>query len=219
MVMSTPAAARAAHADAPEADLIDAVRAGDRARFAVLVQRHNQALFRACRAVLGDDAEAEDAVQAAWIAVYRALAGFRGDASFRTWATRIAVNEASARLRRRGRLAEVPLVEVTTMTIDGGAESAVSDGELGRFLEQRIDALPEGMRTVLVLRDILELDTAETAACLGIGEEAVRVRLHRARRALADSLTEAMGAELSRVWRFDGERCARVLDGVMAAIG
>lgn len=217
MVMTTHAAVNARHAGVPETEIIDAVRAGDTGQFAVLVQRHNQALFRACRAVLGNDAEAEDAVQAAWIAAYRALASFRGDAAFRTWATRIAVNEASARLRRRGRLQEVPLVEVT-MTTDGGPEQAVHDGELGRFLEQRIDTLPEGMRTVLVLRDILELDTAETAACLGIAEEAVRVRLHRARRALADSLTEGMGEAMSQAWRFDGERCARVLERVMAAI-
>ncbi len=220
MVMTT-VAARAAHAEASEAEVVEAVLGGDRSRFAVLVQRYNQPLFRACRAVLGDDAEAEDAVQAAWIAAYRALASFRGEASFRTWATRIAVREASARLRRRGRLAEVPLEDVT-MNSDEGPERAAQDGELGRFLERHIDALPEGMRTVLVLRDVLELDTAETAACVGIGEEAVRVRLHRARRALADSFTASLGelvdGAASRVWRFDGERCARMLDRVMAAI-
>lgn len=89
--------------------------------------------------------------------------------------------------------------------------------ELGRLLEQQIDQLPEGLRTVLVLRDIIELDTAETAACLSINEENVRVRLHRARQALAHSLTSAAIDEAA-VWRFDGERCARVLAHVMAAI-
>ena len=207
-------------------DTIDAVLAGEPGRFAVLVQRHNQAMFRACRAVLRNDAEAEDAVQAAWISAYRSLPSFRGEAAFRTWVTRIAVNEASTRLRRRGRLSEVPLGEVTMTAQASPAvspERDVLDGELGRLLERQIDTLPEGMRVVLVLRDILELDTAETAACLGIAEEAVRVRLHRARRALADGLSATVAELVDRsspsMWRFDGERCARVMARVMAAIG
>ena len=219
-----------AETQSPEAgsdqDAIDAVLGGEPGRFAVLVQRHNQAMFRACRAVLSDDAEAEDAVQAAWISAYRALPSFRREAAFRTWVTRIAVNEASARLRRRGRLSEVPLGEVTMtaqVSREVSPERDVLDGELGRLLERHIDTLPEGMRVVLVLRDILELDTAETAACLGIAEEAVRVRLHRARRALADGLSATVTERVDRatpsVWRFDGERCARVMARVMAAIG
>jgi RNA polymerase sigma-70 factor, ECF subfamily len=211
--MTGKLASRTAHAVISDADVIAAVLGGDPERFATLVRRHNQTLFRACRAVLRDDADAEDAVQAAWLSVYRALPSFRGDAAFRTWATRIAVNEASARLRRRRRLAVVPLGEALTEVPD--PERAAFSSELGRLLERKIDALPDGLRAVLVLRDVIELDTAETAACLGIREEAVRVRLHRARHALADSLSERL---TDMVWRFAGARCARTLERVMAAI-
>ena len=210
--------------DEPEPNdtaVVAAVLAGDVRRFAVLVRRHNQTLFRTCRAILRDDTEAEDAVQAAWIAGYRGLRGFRGDARFRTWMTRIAVHEACARTAQRKRLATVALEDVP-MRSDDDPEQAVSAQEAGRVLERLIDVLPEGLRHVLVLRDVVELDTAETAQCLGIGEEAVRVRLHRARAAVAHALGARGGGALeaiaSDVWRFDGDRCARVLARVMAAI-
>lgn len=208
-----------------DGELVALVRAGATPRFATLVRRHNQAMFRACRAVLRDDAEAEDAVQAAWINTYRALGSYRADAAFRTWVTRIAINEALARRRQRQRLALVPLEDATMadpadLTIDPVADHARQ--ELGAHLGRHIDALPDGMRTVLVLRDVIELDTAETAACLGIAEEAVRVRLHRARHALARALTDgdaALARGTPQVWRFDGDRCARVTRAVMAALG
>lgn len=204
-----------------DAEVIADVLAGDRRQFAVLVRRHNQPVFRACRAVLRDDQEAEDAVQTAWLNAYRALASFRRDASFRTWITRIAVNQASSRLRDRRRHAA--LVEDGVPVTDGPSpdRQAIAN-ELGRLLERELDALPEGLRAVLVLRDVIELDTSETAGCLGIQDENVRVRLHRARTALAQrlqaSVQELLDASLPDVWRFDGDRCARVLDGVMAAI-
>lgn len=208
-----------------DGELVALVRAGDTPRFAILVQRHNQAMFRACRAVLRDDADAEDAVQTAWINTYRALGSYRADAAFRTWVTRIAINEALARHRQRRRLALVPLEDATmadptTVTTDPADDHARH--EMGVELGRHIDALPDGMRTVLVLRDVIELDTAETAAALGIAEEAVRVRLHRARHALARALTDgdaAVARGTPQVWRFDGDRCARVTRAVMAALG
>lgn len=155
----------------------------------------------------------------AWINVYRALAGFRADAAFRSWATRIAINEASSRLRSHRRFTEVPMEEATMDDEAAGPDHTAFSQELGRLLEREIDSLPEGMRTVLVLRDVIELDTAETAACLGIEPENVRVRLHRARQALALRLagsSDLVGT--ADVWRFDGDRCARVLAYVMARI-
>jgi RNA polymerase sigma-70 factor, ECF subfamily len=211
-------------ADAPEApeptdaQAIAAVLAGDRRSFAVLVRRHNATMFRACRAVLQHDSDAEDAVQTAWINVYRALASFRADASFRSWATRIAVNEASSRLRNHRRFSEVPMDDAT-MPEAPGPDGAAFTQELGLLLEREIDALPEGLRTVLVLRDVIELDTLETAAALGIEAENVRVRLHRARQTLSRRLGGARH-ELAagELWRFDGDRCSRVIARVMATI-
>lgn len=207
--------------DPSDADVIGDVLAGDKARFALLVRRHNQSVFRACRAILRDDHEAEDAVQAAWLNAYRALASFRRDASFRTWMTRIAINECSSRLRLQRRLSAVPMEEIT-MTESDSPDRALFTRELARLLEREIDALPEGLRSVLVLRDVVELDTAETASCLGIQDENVRVRLHRARQALAQrlesSVQQLLDGTMPEVWRFDGDRCARTLDVVMAAI-
>src|SRR5258706_5441382 len=99
-----------AHRDASsDINAIAAVLGGDLPSFAVLVRRHNQAIFRACRAVLGNDSDAEDAVQVAWLNAYRSLATFRADSTFRTWLTRIAVNEASSRFRQSRRLTAVPV--------------------------------------------------------------------------------------------------------------
>jgi RNA polymerase sigma-70 factor (ECF subfamily) len=197
--------------DATDVEVIARVLAGDRDAFATLVRRHNQRMYRACRAVLRDDQDAEDAVQAAWIKVYRHLASFRGDAAFTTWITRIAVREATARKRR-----EQPLVaiEANAVADDVSPEDQTYAAELGRIFERRLDELPDGLRSVVLLRDVLELDTAETAECLGIREEAVRVRLHRARHALA----EIVDRGLAETWRFLGARCDRVTAAVMAAI-
>jgi RNA polymerase sigma-70 factor, ECF subfamily len=208
MVM-TPAVAPRADGDL---DVVARVVAGDREAFAILVRRYNQRMYRACRAVLRDDSEAEDAVQAAWIKAFRHLASFRGDSSFATWVTRIAVREASDRIHRN----RPPLVALEEVTLqdDHDPERATFSTELARLFERRLDQLPEGLRSVLLLRDVLELDTAETAECLGIKQDAVRVRLHRARQALSDLVEDG----LSEAWKFDGARCDRMVEAVMAAI-
>lgn len=212
--MTAPEVAKPA-ADASDADVIDDVLAGDRVRFAVLVRRHNGPVYRACRAVLRNEQDAEDAVQAAWLNAFRALHSFRRESSFRTWITRIAINEATTRLRKQRQL--IPTEDLTMRDSDDPERELVTK-ELSHRLEREIDALPEGLRSVLVLRDVIELDTKETAECLGIEDENVRVRLHRARHALALRLTEPMEALLPEVWRFDGERCACMLERVMKNI-
>jgi RNA polymerase sigma-70 factor (ECF subfamily) len=193
-----------------DSELIARVRGGARAEFEVLVRRHNQRLYRAARGIVKSDAEAEDVVQQTWLEVFRHLDQFRGDAQFTTWATRIAINSALAHARKQPVIAEVrdmPSYE----TPDDDVERA----ELSAVLESSLARLPQGNREVMVLRDVLELDTAETAACLGISHEAVRVRLHRARAAIAADLTERM---IANVYGFDGARCDRVTRNVMAAI-
>ena len=191
-------------------ELIDRIRGGAREDFEVLVRRHNQRLYRAARAIMKSDDEAEDIVQQAWLEVFRNLAQFRGDAAFTTWATRIAVNAAINLTRKRPVIAEVEDVAGQDKPDDD-----VERAELGRLLEECLERLPQGNREVMVLRDVLELDTSETATMLGLTEEAVRVRLHRARAALAAELTERM---INKVYSFAGERCARITRNVMAAI-
>ena len=193
-----------------DADLIARIVAGSREDFEVLVRRHNQRLYRAARAIVKSDDEAEDVVQQTWLEVFRHLPQFRGDAAFTTWATRIAVNAALAVARKRPVIAEVP-------DIEGGEtpDEPVQRAELGRLLEACLQRLPQGNREVMVLRDVLELDTAETAECLGLTEEAVRVRLHRARAAVAAELTERM---IDKVYSFDGARCDRLTRNVMTQV-
>jgi RNA polymerase sigma-70 factor (ECF subfamily) len=203
---------------AADADLIAEVLAGRRARFGVLVRRHNQRLYRAARAILGDDAEAEDVVQETYVRAYRDLARFRGEAAFSTWLTRIAVHEAIARRRARARLVDVDLQEVP-MADERDPERSASDAELTRVLEREIDALPDGLRAVLVLRDVEEMDTASTAAALDLSEEAVRVRLFRARRALAESVGAALELVAPRAYHFAGGRCDRITARVADALG
>ena len=193
-----------------DAELIGRVLAGSRDDFELIVRRHNQRLFRAARAVLRSDSDAEDALQQAWLDIYRNLGSFRGDAAFTTWATRITVNAALLQVRKRPALAEAAATET-----GAGPDAELERVEIGRVLEGCLAQLPQGNREVMVLRDVLELDTAETAACLGLTEEAVRVRLHRARAAVAAALTELT---LDHVYEFDGARCDRVTAAVMTAL-
>lgn len=196
--------------DLGDVELVDRVRAGARDVFEILVRRHNQRLYRAARAIMKTDDEAEDIVQQAWLEVYRHLDQFRGDAAFSTWATRIAVNAAISHARKR------PLIaEVSDAVADEKPDVDVERAELGKVLEECLSRLPQGNREVMVLRDVLELDTAETAELLGLTEEAVRVRLHRARAAVAAELTHHV---ISKVYPFLGARCNRITSAVMSAI-
>lgn len=205
-------------ASSPERDESDAaivlrVIAGEREAFALLVRRYNQRLFRAARAIVRTDIDAEDVLQQTWLEVFRHLSQFRGDSAFATWATRIAINAALAVVRKQPVIAEV-------VDGPGGAvpDAEVERAEVGMLLEKCLQDIPRGNREVLVLRDVLELDTAETAACLGLTEEAVRVRLHRARAAIAAMISEKLAEHARGIYSFDGARCDRVTRNVMAQI-
>jgi len=203
---------------ADDGELVTRIRAGDRNLFAVLMRRHNQRLYRAVRAILRQDDEAEDVVQFAYLAAYQNLDQFRGEASFVTWLTRIAVHQALARARDRTRRADMAVVGTQWDVPAPTPEDDASTRELGRILERHIDALPDLYRSVFVLRDVEELTTAETASALGLTEEAVRVRLHRARHLLQSTLVEGIGPASAHVFRFDGERCDRIVLGVLARL-
>jgi RNA polymerase sigma-70 factor, ECF subfamily len=197
-------------AELDDHDVIARVLAGDRAAFEILVRRHNQRMFRAARAITRTDADAEDVLQQAWLGVYNHLGQFRGDASFPTWATRIAVNEAIALTRKQ------PVVaEVVDAVSEVAPDADLARAQVGALLEHCLANIPQGNREVMVLRDILELDTAETAACLGLTQEAVRVRLHRARAAIASALTEQLADHAREIYTFDGARCDRLTAQVM----
>jgi RNA polymerase sigma-70 factor, ECF subfamily len=203
----------------PDEALIRRILEGEWTLFAVLMRRHNQRLFRTARAIVRNDDEAEDVVQQVYVAAFAALSKFRGDAQVSTWLTRIAINEALLRTRRSAR-ANVALVDVEAELMSRERPTPEDDlyrRELARVLESQIDSLPESLRLVFVMRDVQELDTAETAACLDLSEEAVRVRLHRARRMLQKNLSELIDSS-PEAFRFDGARCDRIVLGVMQKI-
>src|SRR5262245_42280892 len=189
--------------EAPVTDeaLVPRILAGETALFELIMRRHNQRLYRAARAVLNDDAEAEDVMQETYARAFAHLGQFRGDAQLATWLTRIAVHEAFARVRRRRRLAALPPDDdddVETLFMADrpkpAPEREAHTAELRGLLERAIEELPETYRTVFVLREVEGLSTATTAECLGVSEEVVKTRLSRVRARLRDGLYERAGA-------------------------
>jgi len=201
----------------PDHEVVSRVKAGDTALFEVLMRRYNQRLYRAARAIVRDDREAEDVMQDAYVRAYEHLAQFAGEARFSTWLTRIAVHEALARVRRRGRFVDLEEVMPAVPSPARGPEQRAADGELRRVLEAAIDELPDVYRCAFMLREVEGLSTAETGECLDIPPETVKTRLHRARGLLRRSLEARLG-EAATVFQFGFARCDRVVAAVLARI-
>ncbi|WP_440966867.1 RNA polymerase sigma factor [Massilia sp. GER05] len=205
--------------------LLRRIRAGDRDAFSDLMRRYNRRLYRVARSVLRDDAEAEDALQDAYLQAYRALPGFRGESALGTWLTRIVVNAALMRQRKTGRLADV-----IELGADFGSDDAIlprdrldepAQPELAalraqtrRLIETGIDKLPAAFRTVFVLRAVEELTVEETAATLDIPAATVRTRYFRARAMLREALAREIDFAIEDAFGFDGARCDRIVDAV-----
>lgn len=179
-----------------EAELLDALRSGQEGAFETLVRTHSPRMLSVCRRILRSEEEARDALQEAFISAFRAIHTFEGGSLLGTWLHRIAINAALMRLRSRKRHPEESIEDLLPRFTDSGllafeprdwspsALQMMETRERREFVRNCIDRLPEAPRLVLLLRDIQELDTAETAAALGVSEGVVKVRLHRARHAL-----------------------------------
>jgi RNA polymerase sigma-70 factor, ECF subfamily len=209
-----------------DTELIDSILAGEPQALEALMRRHNRMLYRTARAILGDDAEAEDAVQEGYLRAYNALAGFRGEAKVSTWLVRIVANEALMRRRRRARTAVVVPMDAaapneewkTVMSERPGPEQDASRAEMRRIIEARIDGLPDDHRAVFVLRALEELTVEETASVLEIPEATVRTRFFRARALLRESLAREVDRGIEEAFSFAGERCDRIVANVLAAV-
>jgi len=209
-----------------DADLVERVCGGETALFEILMRRHNQRVYRVARSIVKDEAEAEDVMQQAYINAYLHLNQFERRAQFSTWLTRITMYEALA--RRRKTRPEEPLSMHEEGWVDAPGRAIESEQvsperqaysrELGRLIEDAVDALPETYRAVFMLREIEGLSTSETAEGLGVGEEAVKTRLHRARAMVRRSLTDQLGASATQAFQFHAVRCDRVVAAVMQAI-
>lgn len=230
MFMASYPARSAQSTEGDDAALVARIVAGDRAAFEQLMRIHNTALFRAARAVVRDDADAEDVLQEAYLSAYRHLPGFRGDARLSTWLTRIVINQALGRLRARRRDNVVALLddrphgdgEPTEQAMDDDPNASPEGGamrtELRRLLEKKIDALPLAFRTAFILREVEEMTIEEAAECLGVPEATVRTRVFRARALLRASLAEEMDLATADVFAFAGARCDRIVAGVLARL-
>lgn len=212
----------------PDTEIVRRVRAGETALFEILMRRHNQRVYRVVRAVVKDERDVEDVMQQAYIDAFTHLHQFEERSQFSTWLIRIALNEAFGR-RRKMRLSESmarfrlddddrgELVETLTSPQADPERQAYAQ-ELHRVLEEAVDTLPETYRTVFMLRDIEGLSTSETGEGLGLGEEAVKTRLHRARAMIRRAVTVRIGAVATGAFQFNAPRCDRVVAAVLAKI-
>ena len=205
-------------------EIVDRVKSGDTALYEIIMRRYNQRLYRVARAILRDDAESEDVMQDAYVRAYQHLDQFAGRAPFSTWLTRIAVHEALARLRSRKRNEQLSETEedgdllMNIAEPSPGPEDNASIAEASQFLEAAVLELPEQYRRVVILRDIEDMSTAETAAVLDLTEENVKVRLHRGRSMARNWLMSKIGAGAKDAFPFMGVRCDRVVAAVFARL-
>ena len=208
-------------------EVVRRVLGGETALFELIMRRYNQRLYRVARAILRDDAEAEDVMQDAYVRAYEHLAQFAGRSQFATWLTRIAIHEALARAERRRRTEQLGAndwnkgtgnEEVTVAANALNPEEQLSVSELGRALEDAILSIPEQYRLVLMMRDVEQLNTQETAAALDVTEENVKVRLHRARAMVRRNLFAQTRADAPTAFGFMGQRCDRLVARVMERI-
>jgi RNA polymerase sigma-70 factor (ECF subfamily) len=211
-------------------ELVERIGLRDQVAFEALMRRHNGKLFRVARAIVRDDAEAEDVLQDAYLHAFSHIGDYRGTAQLSTWLTRIVINQALMRLRQQRRdrvvvaFGDQPPAEsgpTVADVADDRAEpppAATLRAEIRRLLERRIDELPVAFRTVFVLRDVEDMSVQETADALSIPAATVRTRLFRARALLRDALARDMDAATLDVFGFAGERCDRIVGRVLAAL-
>jgi RNA polymerase sigma-70 factor, ECF subfamily len=220
-------ASQAHHDSLGEDELVHLAQRGERDAFRVIMQRGNQQLFRVARSIVRDDAEAEDVVQEAYVRAFVAIGAFRGEASIMTWLTRITLNEARGRLRRRRAMvglhelehaAAANAIVVPFRSAAGNPEVDAARAEIRRLIERAVDALPEAFRIVFVMRDVQGCTAAETAASLDVKPETVKTRLHRARRLLRRALDAKLATMVTETFPFLGVRCQRITGAVLERI-
>ena len=213
-----------------DSELAQAIASGDQAAFRALMRKYNRLLYRTARSILKDETDAEDALQNAYLLVYRGISKFRGDAGLSTWLVRVVINEALGCLRKRSRSAHVINLDGRELDAAVQAEADANfekverpeDGlmraDAQQLIQARVDELPLTYRAVFVLRALEELSVTETAEALQIPEATVRTRFYRARARLKESLSVDAAGGLDMAFPFGGARCAGIVARVMAAI-
>lgn len=210
-------------------DLLARARRGEETALRAIVQQNNRRLFRLARSIVRDEHEAEDVVQESYVRAFSHLSEFRGESSLATWLTRITLNEAYGRLRRRraavnvenierAGVNEAQIIPFPLWSSQADPERSMAQQQINKILERAIDALPEPFRLVLVARLVEDMSIEETAELLGLRPQTVKTRLHRARALLRGDLERRVGPLLTDVFPFDGVRCQRMADAVIARL-
>jgi RNA polymerase sigma-70 factor, ECF subfamily len=205
-------------------EIVERILAGDTALYEVVMRRYNTRLYRVARAILKNDGEAEDVMQDAYVRTFQHLGEFEGRAKFSTWLTRIAVHEALARAQKARRFEDWDNMNENQQNKTGATllrstpESEAASVEMSKILEQAIESLPEQYRAVVMMRDVEEMTTAETAECLSLTEDNVKIRLHRAHGMLRKELYANARISAADAFPFHAPRCDRVVANVFARL-
>ncbi|MER8733047.1 RNA polymerase sigma factor [Mesorhizobium sp. M1227] len=219
-----PAALTATPAASGDMQLVGRALARDSDAFRTIIKTHNQRLYRIARGVVRNDSEAEDIVQEAYVSAFAHLEAFRGDASLATWLSRIVINEALGRLRKRRRMVampENPQAEIIRFPLNPSddPERTMAQRQILELVERATDSLPDVYRMVFVARVIEGLSIEETAELLGVRPETIKTRLHRARALVRKALDDQIGPVLLDAFPFAGRRCERLTNAVMRRLG
>lgn len=207
-------------------DLVRRALTRDADAFRTIVRTHNRMLYRIARGVVRNDGDAEEIVQEAYLSAFTHLEAFRGDSSLATWLSRIVINEALGRLRKRRRASDATASIIQDahiirfpLSTNADPERAMAQRQILQLIEQATDQLPDVYRIVFVARVIEGLSAEETAVLLDIRPETVKTRLHRARHLLRKHLDEKIGPMLLDAFPFAGRRCERLTIAVMQRLG
>jgi RNA polymerase sigma-70 factor, ECF subfamily len=211
-----------------DSELVRRALAREEAAVRAIMQANNRRLYRLARGILRNDGEAEDVVQEAYVRAFTHLESFRGDSSLSTWLSRITMNEALGRLRRRRPAVELDSLpqgaleaEIIQFPLYAAAdpEKSMAQREIQAVVEHAIDELPEAFRLVFITRVIEGMNVEETAEILSLKPETVKSRLHRARNMLRDIVEKKIGPVVMEAFPFAGKRCERLTDAVLKRLG
>jgi RNA polymerase sigma-70 factor, ECF subfamily len=228
--MATPNRTPVDHGNLGDLDVAQLCAARDAGAIRHVVTSNNQRLFRAAWSILKNRTEAEEAVQAGYLAAFANIGSFEGRSALSTWLTRIVINEALGRRRaeerRRHHLEEegVAVMDAYRETLMRGSAPDTPDAAFAReqirsLIEQAVAALPEMFRTVFVLREVEGLSSEETAEVLDLPVATVKTRLFRARRRLQQALAPEMHNVLNGTFPFAGSDCAALTERVLTQLG
>jgi len=211
------------HSQLSDKEVLIRVLSGEKALYEILMRRHNQTLYRAIRSYLQQGEDVEDAMQETYLKAFAKLDQFKGESAFSTWLVRIGINEALQQLRRSRMLRvhadpDVRLDQIGQLPDreQMNPEQRTIHGEQRRLLEQAMDKLPANYRAVYMLRDVEGMSVADTAHCLELSESNVKVRLHRAKDMLKETIWK-YHAE-APAFEFGSAHCDRLVESVMAQI-